>query len=26
MIQLRWGGRGRRLADLEGPIHHGVPH
>ncbi len=26
IIQLRWGGRGRRLADLEGPIHHGVPH
>jgi xanthine dehydrogenase accessory factor len=24
IIQLRWGGRGRRLADLEGPIHHGV--
>src|SRR3954470_21472372 len=26
IIQLRWGGRGRRLADLEGPIHHGVAH
>jgi xanthine dehydrogenase accessory factor len=24
IIQLRWGGRGRRLAELEGPIHHGV--
>jgi xanthine dehydrogenase accessory factor len=24
IVQLRWGGRGRRLADLEGPIHHGV--
>jgi xanthine dehydrogenase accessory factor len=24
IIQLRWGGRGRRLADLDGPIHHGV--
>jgi xanthine dehydrogenase accessory factor len=24
IIQLRWGGRGRRLADLTGPIHH--PH
>ena len=26
IIQLRWGGRGRRLAELEGPIHHGVTH
>ena len=26
IIQLRWGGRGRRLAELEGPIHHGVAH
>jgi xanthine dehydrogenase accessory factor len=24
IIQLRWGGQGRRLAELEGPIHHGV--
>jgi xanthine dehydrogenase accessory factor len=24
IIQLRWGGHGRRLADLDGPIHHGV--
>ena len=24
IIQLRWGGRGRRLAELEGPIHHGA--
>jgi xanthine dehydrogenase accessory factor len=22
IIQLRWGGRGHRLAELEGPIHH----
>lgn len=22
IIQLRWGGRGRRLGDLAGPIHH----
>jgi xanthine dehydrogenase accessory factor len=26
IIQLRWGGRGRRLAELEGPIHHGATH
>ena len=25
IVQLRWGGRGRRLADVDGPIHHGVP-
>jgi xanthine dehydrogenase accessory factor len=24
IVQLRWGGRGRRLAELDGPIHHGV--
>ena len=24
IVQLRWGGHGRRLADLAGPIHHGV--
>ena len=24
IIALRWGGRGRRLAELDGPIHHGV--
>jgi len=25
IIQLRWGGQGRRLSELGGPIHHGVP-
>jgi xanthine dehydrogenase accessory factor len=25
IIQLRWGGAGRRLSELGGPIHHGVP-
>ena len=25
IIALRWGGDGERLADREGPIHHGVP-
>ena len=24
IIALRWGGRGARLADIDGPIHHGV--
>jgi len=24
IVQLRWGGHGQRLADLAGPIHHGV--
>jgi len=24
IVQLRWGGHGRRLAELAGPIHHGV--
>ncbi len=25
IIQLRWGGRGQRLGELDGPIHHGAP-
>jgi len=24
IVALRWGGRGDRLASLDGPIHHGV--
>ncbi|GAA4360380.1 XdhC family protein [Angustibacter luteus] len=26
IVQLRWGGRGSRLVELAGPIHHVAPH